>query len=764
MRLVVAVAVVTWCVARVQGVGGMERAVFEAFNSLPNGLHAVFRVLYRVGFLVAVGLVGASAMIGRRWRLARDLALAGGSSAAVAILLNHVVGEPAGAAALFHLIRRWPAGPSFPSIRVALVVGVFAAASPYLARPTRRLLVVVAAGVAIATLYLGAGYPVDVLVGAVVGWGAAAAVHLTFRSPGGRPTAAQVAQSLLELGVRAHDVHLDPVQQTGFTRMVGADHDGPLSIKVIGRDESDARLIAKLWRFLVYKDSGRRLSWTRLADVEHEAYATLLAGSGGVRTPKPLVAGRAGPGAALLVERPISGVTLGEVAPALITDALLDALWTQVARLQAAHVVHGRLNCGHVVVGESGPAIVRFDHASVSGSALAARDVAELLASTAHLVGPERAVAAAGGGIGPDAVRAALPWLQPAALSRETRAGAGGRRELRAQLAQLREVAADGGVGEPAPLEELHRVRRSSLAMAVAALVAVIVLLTEIEAPATLWHTLSAANAPWLAVALLASMTTNLAFAVGLIGTTRLRLPFWATAELQVATSFSNLLVPVVGGTAMQIRFLQRQGANLATAIAAAGLIATAAAVAAQLPMFVIAALITPDHLSLGNVSIAEGLEILLVIVVLVGILAGIAFGVPRFRRLVLPSLHDGASTVTAVVRSPRQLGLLLAGNAVAAILYCVCLFACLRAFGGTASIWTLLSLSIGVSTIGGIIPIAGAGAAVSTIGISGALIAVGVDKDIAVATGIINQLVVTYLPALPGWLAMRDLVGRDYL
>ena len=119
---------------------------------------------------------------------------------------------------------------------------------------------------------------------------------------------------------------------------------------------------------------------------------------------------------------------------------------------------------------------------------------------------------------------------------------------------------------------------------------------------------------------------------------------------------------------------------------------------------------------------------------------------------------------MTAAVRSPRQLALLLGGNAGAAILYCLCLLACLSAVGGSVSIWTLLSLSIGVRALGAIVPIAGAGAAVSTIGLSGALVAVGVDKNVAVATALTNQLVVTYLPAIPGWLATRDLIGRDYL
>ena len=115
-----------WCVLRIQGVSGVERSVFELFNGLPNGLHPLFRALYRVGFLVALGLVGAAALVGRRWRLVRDLLLAGVGSALIAVILNRLVGEPAEAPALFHLVSRWPAGPSFPSVRMALVVGLMA--------------------------------------------------------------------------------------------------------------------------------------------------------------------------------------------------------------------------------------------------------------------------------------------------------------------------------------------------------------------------------------------------------------------------------------------------------------------------------------------------------------------------------------------------------------------------------------------------------------------------------------------------------------
>ena len=59
--------------------------------------------------------------------------------------------------------------------------------------------------------------------------------------------------------------------------MLAEDDDGPLHVRVLGRDEADAQFMAKLWRFLLYKDGGPTLHLTRLEDVEHEAYTLLLA-------------------------------------------------------------------------------------------------------------------------------------------------------------------------------------------------------------------------------------------------------------------------------------------------------------------------------------------------------------------------------------------------------------------------------------------------------------------------------------------------------
>ena len=137
----------------------------------------------------------------------------------------------------------------------------------------------------------------------MLGWGVGAAVHLGFGSPGGRPTRAQVAAALEELGVRAHDVELAPDQTTGETLMLADDDVGPLHVRVLGRDEADAQYMAKVWRFFLYKDGGPRLYMTRLEDIEHEAYTMLLAARAGANVPEVVATGTAGPGAALLVDR-----------------------------------------------------------------------------------------------------------------------------------------------------------------------------------------------------------------------------------------------------------------------------------------------------------------------------------------------------------------------------------------------------------------------------------------------------------------------------
>ncbi len=181
-------------------VTGVEQNLFVFFNSLPGALRAPFRALYSLGQLWAVGLVVAAALIGRRWRLARDLLLSGVVAWVLARILGAVVAQHGSLTDGINAVTRMGTSPSFPLVRLAVVVAIVAAASPYLTRLTRRIGAVLWIVLALAALYLGTAYPNDIFAAIVLGWGVAAAIHLVFGSPGGRPTTAQVSAALEELG------------------------------------------------------------------------------------------------------------------------------------------------------------------------------------------------------------------------------------------------------------------------------------------------------------------------------------------------------------------------------------------------------------------------------------------------------------------------------------------------------------------------------------------------------------------------------------
>ena len=536
-------------------------------------------------------------------------------------------------------------------------------------------------------------------------------------------------------------------------------------IRVLGRDEADAQLMSKFWRSLAYKDGGPTLHSTRLEDVEAQAYALLLAERAGVHVPPVVVAGSAGPGMALIASRTPAGQLLADLDPASITDAMLDDLWKQVAELHAARVAHGRLNATHVVVDGSTVGIADFEFATgAAATGRRAADVAELLVSTALLVGDDRAVAAARAGLGDDAIIEALPYLQPAALSRDLRPDRRHRKERSKEVASVRAAAAAAVGTEEPPLQELHRVSGTNLMMAVGTLIAVFALLSQVGSPQELWDTITSGDLFWLILAMIVSLLTNFATAIALMGTVPINLPLIRTAELQLSMSFSNLAVPAIGGMAAQIRFLQKQGVDLASAVASGGLLINVGNIVAQVLLLGIALLLAPAKIHVEPIDTQKLVTLVLLVIVLAVVVIGLVLGIPKLRKMVVPPTKAAATTLWAAMRSPRRVALLLGGNAINAIMYAGVYMACIYAFGGSINFWTLLSLNIIISTLASLVPIPGGNTAVSSVGMSGALAAVGVPTDIAVAAVLADQLVTSFIPAVPGWWATNNLLHDDYL
>jgi undecaprenyl-diphosphatase len=768
-RLTVGLAILALLLAHHNHESQTEQEVFNAVRDLPQGIASAVRLLYGLGALWALALIVIGAFLSERHRLGRDLLIAGVATWAIARLSVALVNGAPFARGLDVIITSRVYPMEFPGTRVAMIAAVVAVGAPYLSRPVRRLGQALVLLMFLSAMYLGTSTLDDVAASVVLGWTVAAAVHLAFGSPGGQPTTRQVSAALDELGVSVSDLRLAPHQSRGATRMIASDDRGPIHVRVLGRDETDAQLLSKFWRWILFRDGGHTLRLTRLEEVVAEAYAMLLAWRAGVPVPEVIVAGKAGPGAAVVVTRPpTADAPLSTVDPAVITDDTLTTLWGHVRRLHAVHVAHGRLNAHHVMVGSTGVAIVDFDHATGArtdsrGQAL---DVAELLASTSQIVGNERAVAAALAGGCHDELIAALPLLQPTGLSREIRPSSrhGRRQKFAKQLAELRGCAASKlDTAEP-PLQDLYRVKASSLLMAVGTLFGLGALFSQVGSPGQLWNTISGAQVGWLAVALAGALLNTVPSAVALLGAAPINLPLIRTTELQLSIAFANLAVPAVGGTASQVRFLQRQGMELPAAVASAGFLFSLGGTVAQLLVLGVAILLAPKSYGPAPIDIGKFASLALIALLVIVVVVGVMLGIPRIRKHVLPPARIALSAVWSVLRSPYRLVLLLASNILIALIFAGVFEACLAAFGASANFWTLLSLIIVITTIAGLVPIPGGATAVTSVGMSGALTAAGVPVEAAVAAALINQVVVSYLPALPGWFATKDLLRAQYL
>ena len=306
--------------------------------------------------------------------------------------------------------------------------------------------------------------------------------------------------------------------------------------------------------------------------------------------------------------------------------------------------------------------------------------------------------------------------------------------------------------------------RPTNAGLAIGALVATAVLLDDVGDPGELWATLRHADWRWIAVALVTSFASNIGYAIGLMGTVPLRLPLWPTTEVQIAMSFSNLAVPAIGGQGLQVRYLQKTGNDLATAIAGGGVLSTVGNFIASLALFALAVVIGPTRADFSLLPGTGLLELTVLVVVVVAVASAVVLAVPKLRRVTVPPVRRATASIATVLRSPTKLVLLVGGNAVAIVLSTACLAACLAAFGASTSFTSLMAANIAVMTVASTVPIPGGGAAVGTVGLSAVLVSFGVSNNVAAAGALANQLVFYYLPAIPGWFATRQLLRHDYL
>ena len=433
-------------------------------------------------------------------------------------------------------------------------------------------------------------------------------------------------------------------------------------------------------------------------------------------------------------------------------------------RLHRAGIAHRSLRAANVMAGDDGlPWLTDFSFSELAATQRQKDlDLAELLASLAIVVGADRAVSSAAAVIGARQLAAAVPLLQPLALSAVTRHAIAHQDGL---LAETRSAAAAASGLNGQPLARLQRVRPRTLLTIAALAGAFYFVLPQLADVGSSWQALRSADWVWLPVIIAFSAVTYLASAAALIGAVPGPVPFWPTTLTQAASSFVNRVSPAnVGGMALNARFLQKSGVSPGAGVAAVGVNALMGAVA-HLILLVI-------FFTLAGHQLAHAFKLppaskLLLILAVVAALAGIVLATRRGRRFaqtrLLPGLRSAVVSLRTVAASPVKLTLLAGGSAVITLAYIGGLAASVQAFGGHAGITEIGAVYLGAAVIAAASPTPGGLGAIEAALVAG-LTGIGVPPGPAVSAVLTYRLATYWLPVIPGWAAWRLLQRRDYV
>ena len=624
----------------------------------------------------------------------------------------------------------------------------------------------------VAAALIGGGWVAESLAGRgvvlAVGGAAGALGALAFGTPARRATPSAVVAGLERQGFLVE--HIEP--QGGDARgsvpwLVRTSAGSDLFVKTYGDDERIADLLFRMWRKVRLRGSGDDVPHSSLLHtVEHEAFAATRAAATGARVPRVLAVGALDNGGVFAVHEAVAGRTLDGIVedggPEALSDATLREVWSMVRRLHRSGIAHRDLRGANVVIDDEDEVwLVDFAFSDVfAGQELQDRDLAELLASTAVLVGDDRAIDAAVDTLGRVQMEAALPFVQPLAVSAATRKrlGRAGFTDLRTKLADRLDL--------PEPkLPRLARVDLRTVLTLAALTAAVWALLPQISQSGDLWDQLPKADRTLLALAALASMFTYVGATLSLKGAVANDLPTVGAFRVQLASSFTNRVTPAkVGGVALNARWLVRQGETSPSAVAAISVNSLAGLlVHVVMTVFVV---VWAGKVGLGDMKLPStqtiGLGLLLIAATI-----GLTFAIPPLRSLVnyrvRPRVKQSAEAIRETASQPSRMIMLFGGSALVSTCYIAALALSLAAVGSTVPLSTVALVYLAGSALASAAPTPGGLGATEAV-FAAALITTGVPKSEAIPAVLLYRFATFWLPILPGWIAFMVMQRGDEL
>ena len=746
-------------------VGGAQADLIEAVSRVPSRVEQVLIGLAQVLTGSVITIVAIAMIIQRHWWRLGVLVLGSLTAAGAVMLLTNVLHLPETKAAIdaYGDPIGWLTSPGFPSARyLAATAAVVTLASVWLSRSWKRALWLAVLILMTLRALSSSTSSLDVVLAVAVGVVVGSLALVVFGAPNRAPDTGTLVATLRELLPDLRSLHQRHTGAGALTYVAGTpDHE--YFVKLRTPDDRSADYLARVYRTIRLRAYEVEPPFTTVQRrIEHEALALLRAHDGAVHTPALTGILATEDDSALLVTDYIVGERLADFDRERVDAAMLAQLWSQVSALAAARIAHRNLELENVVVDAEGQLhFVDFDDAELAATPRQRNhDIAQVLVETSILVGIDDAVDAALAQLGPDRLAAAVPLLQPLALSPAMRA------RLRTATISLDELRATvlRRTGSPdVPLERLERVRPRTLLSVIALTAAFYFVLPQLANLGDTFQAFGDAEWPWLLAALAASAVSYFFAALAFVGSVSERVPFGPAWRSRLASSFTSSITPAgTGGMALGVRVLQRSGIDASAATASVGINQIAGFLVHVSLLFGFIA--WTGRAGLGGFSLPDSTTLLLGIAIVLA-LSGLALTIRRIRDLVLQPVLRAAraagSEIAGVMRNPLRVASLLGGSAGTTLSYVVALAASIQAFGGGLSYPQIGAAYLGASLVGNAAPTPGGLGAVEA-ALVAALTGFGLDNGHAVSAVLTFRLATYWIPTLPGWFTFRWMQTHD--
>jgi uncharacterized protein (TIRG00374 family) len=492
----------------------------------------------------------------------------------------------------------------------------------------------------------------------------------------------------------------------------------------------------------------------------------MMAAQAGVSVPHVYAVVPAERNSALIALSVPDGSTLATLAEDTVTDDGLDDLWCQLRKLHTARMAHRALDSTNLSLDGNHATLLGLKNAHFAATDEQCDvDRAELLVSTAALVGADRAIAAAVRVMSTADLKDALPFIQPAALPFATRRNA---RRSKGLIDQVRTGLQQQLGVEEVQLAELQRISIMRVMTWVGFAVLAFFALTLITSWSSIRESMSGLDWVWVLPVAIATVLGTVGGALSLTGSVVRQLPLGQTTVIMFGQSFLNRFTPAnAGGMAMRIRYLQKGGSDGTAAATAIGL--TSAASGVMQVVFIAFFFLWNGSNPASGVGSNGGSSlngtVVIVFVVAVVVAGAVVARSPKLRKWFVDFVRSTFEKVRddfgELARRPSKLVLLFGGAGLAKLSTIMAFVLSCRAFDIELGFVELGALYLAANTVASAVPSPGGVGAIEA-ALVFVLTNAGVMNATAWAAVLLFRLVNYWAPTVPGYAALKISERRE--